>query len=345
MESEPLSALLVPLEDREGIPGFWPRLGKTLALGFTHPLEFFARIPNGQGLGGPIRFTLLISVPLYLFLCLYPMFIGIIALIERAAPNPGPEPPLKWISLGCLGGILLMPPFQILFMELSALIQYGFLRLWGVHDPQLGLEQDARAWIYAQAFLVMGALTPLAPVAWIAVLVVVGLGYAHMHGVPAWRGVAATLSHVATVLICALALMLTGIWQATAHLQTPQPIRAAVDPAMLVRPGMSQEASLTLHLDQARVMLNGLSREEANPEAAIEKALEQLPASYPPCFNPYTPRSPAFRSGPPQALGEVGLLPLHEYNEPGKNLHFHSGVELWAWAPGRNITQVVSLDR
>jgi hypothetical protein len=171
-------------------------------------MGFFERIPRGAGLGRPLRFTLLLSLPMYLFLCLYPLIFSLMGLLSRIAPSQGSEPPFRWMALGCAGGILLVPFFQVLFIMLSGAIHCAALRLWGVHDPAIGAAQDLRAWTYAQGFMVLAGWTPVGPIAMLGVLVVAGMGYARMHGVPAWKGIAASLTHVFVVLGAVIAAII-----------------------------------------------------------------------------------------------------------------------------------------
>ena len=343
METEDIlpPPLPLPLEDRERYPGFWTRVGKTLALGFTAPMDFFQRVPRGEGVGAPLGLALLLSVPMYLFMSLYAAALGFMGLVTRLAPTQGPEPPFRWLALGCLGAIVVMPLFQVLAFLCSALVQCLFLRLWGVHAPDIPLEQDGRAWIYTQAFMTLAAWTPLGPIAMCGVLVVAGLGFARMHRAPAWRGVAATLTPPFLTLVALAGGLILVVSRIPARPPRPPQSQAYAD--LMEKPGMSPEAVMSVHIDQARLTLNGLTREAASPEEAVTQALRVLPRDCPPATNPYDRQGPAFRSGPPQALGEVGLTALHDYQDGASSLRFKSGVAVEAWTRNGRVKRWVVL--
>ena len=48
MEPEARPLLPLPMEDAERYPGFFTRLGRTLALGFTDPMGLLDRVPAGD---------------------------------------------------------------------------------------------------------------------------------------------------------------------------------------------------------------------------------------------------------------------------------------------------------
>ena len=333
MEPEESLLLPLPMEDPERYPGFWSRLGKTLLLAFKQPSAFFERVPYGEGIRIPLGFALLMSVPIYLFLCLYPIMIGVMGLMTRFGPAPGPEPPFHWIALGCMGGILVLPLLQILAIFVSGLIQCLCLRVWGVHDPDIPFRQDLRAWIYAHGFLGMAAWTPLGPIAMLGVMIVAGIGYARMHRVPTWKGVAATLTHVGGVVFglpAAMVLFLALVSSKT-HRNQVRPIPAKRVDALNVLPGMLPETVMALHVDQARVILNALARSGHTPEIAVQQSLTALPTTYAPGTNPYSPNGTAFCLGAPTEMGQVGLTPLHDFNDPITHYRFKAGVSIEAW--------------
>lgn len=347
MEPEDSLPVPLPMEDPERYPGYWVRLGKTLGLAFKRPMEFFERVPNGDGMKTPLGFALVISVPIYLFLCLYPFMIGAMGLMARFGPAPGPEPPFHWIALGCMGGISLLPLFQILAIYISGLIQYICLRVWGVHDPDIPFRQDMRAWIYAHGFLGMAAWTPLGPIAMLGVMVVAGLGFARMHRVPTWKGVAATLTHVGAVLIGAFLTLFLFLVFVSSKAQR-NALRTAQFQGvgnLQVLSGMPPETIMTLHIDQARTTLNSLARPGVTPEKAVEQALKTLPTIYAPSKNPYDSDVTAFCSGPPISIGQVGLLPLHDFNDPATRYRFKAGVSIEAWTKEGRVRRFVMFDR
>jgi hypothetical protein len=283
------------------------------------------------------------SVPIYLFLCLYPFMIGVMGLLTRFGPAPGPEPPFHWIALGCMGGILVLPLFQILAIFVSGLIQCLCLRVWGVHDPDIPFRQDLRAWIYAHGFLGMAAWTPLGPVAMLGVMVVAGIGFARMHQVPTWKGVAATLTHVGGVVFGLLAAMVLflGLVTSKANGNQARPIPTRGVDTLQVLPGMTPEFVMTLHVDQARVTLNALARPGITPETAVQQALMTIPRIYAPSANPYNPSGMAFCLGSPIEIGQVGLTPLHDFNDPITHYRFRTGVGIEAWTMEGRIRRFV----
>lgn len=336
----------IPLDDPGQYPGFWTRFGRTFVLAFTHPFAFFERIPAGEGVGRPLGFLVLLSVPFYLFLCLYPLIFGFMGLMSRLGTQGDGEPPFGWMALGCLGGILLVPLLQILAVFVTGYVQYAFLRLWGVHDPQVTLDQDLRAWILANAFMVLAVWTPLGPVAQAGVLVMAGLGYARMHRVEPWRGVAAALSMIGLGF-----LLLVGFFLATfllaSHGAAGQPGLKRTPPSfspagnLMPPPGASPAAILDLHVEQARVTLNGVGRSTATAGAAVDLAISRLEAGYPQAGNPFDPSRPGFRKGQPGALGEVGLEP-DEASTSSMN-DSHRAVVIRAWTPDGVVKRTVYL--
>ncbi len=346
MEPEDPLPLPLPMEDRERYPAFWTRMGKTLELAFKRPFEFFERIPNGEGMKVPLEFAFVISVPIYLFLSVYPLMIGAMGLVTRLAPAPGPEPPFQWIALGCLGGIVVLPLFQVLAIFLSGLLQSLFLRLWGVHDPGIPFRQDMRAWIYAHGFLGMAAWTPIGPIAMLGVMVMAGVGYARMHRVPTWKGVAATMTHIVLVLIGTFATMFLFFAFVTSKAQQHErrSFRTPGTAGLQVLPDMPPETVMTLHVDQARITLNTLSRPGITPESAVEQALTVLHATYTPSINPYDPKEAAFCLGSPTAVGQVGLTPLHDFDDPSTRYKFKAGVSIEAWTKDGRVRRFVMFD-
>lgn len=344
MESKESIDWPIPLEDRERHPGYWERLGSTLALAFKHPLDFFERIPKSEGFMAPIGFVLILSLPIYLFLCLYPFMLGAMGLISRAVPSSQQEPPFHWLALGCMGGILVLPVLQILAIFISGLLQGLCLRLWGVHDPEIPYLHDLRAWIYVHGFMGLAAWTPLGPVAMLAVLVVAGMGFAQMHRVPTWKGVIASLTHVVVVFISALTALVLFIAFVSSQAKE-QGRRTGFSSTMMdlqIHPGMAPELVVDRRLDQARVHLNALSTSGISPEAAVAQSLRDLPLTYPPANSPYDAGKPAFQFGAPTAIGQVGLTPLHDFHDPATRYQFKSGVSIEAWTREGKIRRYVT---
>ncbi len=320
--------LPLPLEDPERYPRYWMRMWLTLKLAFTRPMEFFERVPQGNSVRSPLGFALLLSTPFYLFLCIYPAMFALMALLARLSGQgqSSQEPPFHWISMGCLGGILLLPLLQIAGMLFWGLIQHFFLRIWGVHAPEIPIEQDSRACIYAHGFLVLSFLTPLGPLAALAVVIVAGMGFAKMHRVPAWRGVAATLTPGLLVLIGLISLPLLLL--ITSHPRSPKASYgpSSVGPIPSVAQGMALDEATEVHVDQARIFLNNFAHEKLSPEETITAVLKSPTFAYPSATNPYGGLESPFRQGFPTAIGEVGFIPIRESLAPTANPGFRTGV-------------------
>lgn len=314
----------IPMEDRERYPGFWKRFWETLKLGICEPLAFFERIPQGESAGAPLKFALLLSVPGYLFLCLYPLMFGFMGLIEHLAGSPqDKEPPFLWMSLGCFGGILLAPLLQIALWLCLGVVQYLFLRLWGVHDAEVPLGQDLRAFTYAQGYVALAFWTPLGPIAGLLVVVVAGLGYARMHKRSPWRGIAATLTPFVLV---ALAL-LTAVIVAVVKAPRPARGRSLPDsaPSGQVRV-LSPDEQMEYLVDQAAIGMNRYANQGMNPEFAIATFIASPEARSYEDLNPCVKGRPIFRSGEPPRAGEVVLNRSQNYRD---NVHrLHPAVEI-----------------
>jgi hypothetical protein len=233
--------------------------------------------------------------------------------------------------------------FQILAIIVSGLVQCLCLRVWGVHDPDIPFWQDLRAWIYANGFLGMAAWTPLGPIAMLGVVVVAGIGFAKMHRVPTWKGVAATLTHVGVVVFGLLAAMVLFLALVSSKVNRNQvrPIGKGVN-SLQVMPNMLPETVMTLHVDQARVTLNALARPGITPEIAVQQALTALPTTYAPATNPYDLKRAAFCFGSPVEMGQVGLTPLHDFNDPATHYRFKVGVSIEAWTKEGRIRRYVT---
>ena len=346
MEPEVPIALRLPMEDPEAYPAFWPRLGHTLALAFKQPLGFFERVPNGEGFLSPLGFALLLSVPIYLFLCLYPCMFLLMGLMTRFGGQSGPVPPFHWMALGCSGGIIVLPLLQLLAMFLSGVVHYLTLRVWGVHDPAIPFKQDLRSWFYAYGFLGVAAWTPLGPIAMLGVMVVSGMGSARMHRVPIWKGAAAALTHVGGVLVLVFGIVFATLFLgARAAQRNPRPVFSQGVNSLQVLPDMAPETVVDRHLDQARVTLNELAGQGCMPEKAVEQALKALSSRYQPSVNPYNPGVTAFCAGSPGAMGQVGLTPLHNFSDATSGYKFEAGVSVEAWSKEGRTRRYVMFGR
>jgi hypothetical protein len=346
MDQEDPQSLPLPMEDREHLLGFWAGLGKTLGLAFRNPMAFFQRIPNADGLRTPLGFACLASLPIYLLLLLYPFMLGFMGLMVRMTRPQGAEPPFQWMALGCLGGVLVLPILQAMAILLSGLLQALLLRLWGVHDPGIPFRHDFRAWIYTHGFLVMAAWTPIGPLAMLAVMLVAGMGFARMHRAPTWKGVAATLSLVGLVVGGTLATLLLFLVLATAKARQNALKSAQTQglSGLWTRPDMPPETVMNIHIDQARITLNALSRPGQTPETAVMAALDLLQKKDPSAINPYDSKLPAFCLGPPATIGQVGLTPLHDFHDSATRHRFKAGVSVEAWTRDGRIRRFVTFE-
>lgn len=308
MEPEAGPLLPLPMEDPDRHPGFFSRLGRTLALGFTDPMGFLDRVPAGDRDWAGLAFAMTVSVPFYLLLLIYPLLLAAMGLAAEAAGQP--VPPLKWVSAGCGCSVLFAPALHALFILFSGFLHVLFLRLWGVWGGDAGLEHDLKAWCYVSGFMVLGFWTALGPIAALAVLILAGPGFARMHGVPAWRGVAAAVSHAVLVLLLVTAAFIS-IFMAAARddaqrVRPPSPF--VVPPPAYLPPA----EALVSHVERARMVVNSLSGQGLEPEEAVDQALAILSPAQNPARNPFDPLHPAFVKGLPVRQGEVGLLPVRE---------------------------------
>jgi|GEM_PF-6726789 len=335
----------IPLEDPELTMGYWMRFWQTLRLAFTRPMEFFQRIPQGDSVGAPLGFSLLLSAPFYLFLCIYPAMFGLMALITHFSgpAQSAQEPPFHWMSLGCLGGILLLPLLQILGMLFWGLIQHLFLRIWGVHAPEIPIEQDSRACVYVHGFLMLSFLTPIGPIAALAVVVIAGLGFARMHRAPAWRGVAATLTPALLVPIGLILAPLLLVVSSHSKSPTTSKLPPSVGPIPVVEKSMSPDEVTMVHVDQARIFLNDISHEKLSSQEAITALLKLPPFTYPTATNPYGGHENPFRRGLPQVIGEVGLIPIRENDSANTRSRSQPGVLIIGKKKDGEIRRIIQL--
>jgi hypothetical protein len=177
----------------------------------------------------------------------------------------------------------------------------------------------------------------------LAVMVVAGIGFARMHRVPAWKGVAATLTHVGGVVFGLLAAMVLflALVSSKANRNQFRPVAGRLE-ALQVHPDMSPETVLTRHVDQARITLNALARPGVTPETAVQQALAELPVTYAPAANPYDLNGAAFCLGAPRELGQVGLTPLHDFHDPITHYSFKAGVSVEAWTENGRTRRFVT---
>ena len=220
--SEPLSSAPkpVPWEDREGIPAFWDRVGRTFQLAFSSPMEFFERIPQSEGLARPWGFLLFTSLPNYLLLLAVTLFAGVgLAFLGLAEPKENlfrQHPALAWILPLALGGLLvLLPLLQFLGMLLLGGLQHLFLWMFGGTREGVPAQHTIRACTYAWAIIGLVAFLP-SLIPYLGVLIVVpihivgliftGMGLARLHRTDTWRGIAAVFAPMVLLCCCAIVL-------------------------------------------------------------------------------------------------------------------------------------------
>ena len=201
----------VPFEDLEAFPSFWARVGGMFRMVFSHPMELFDRVPQGQGLGAPWRFLLLLSIPVYLIMGLVFFVLGL-ATAAAALEQVGKDGKSVLAILPVIFGavLLLMPLFSFLGMVIGGALNHVFLWLWGGLRPGVGTQHSIRAYGYAHAFLQLAGFIPiLGALIQIAGFVVIGMGLARMHKTDTWRGICAVLTPLFLLCCCGVAAALT----------------------------------------------------------------------------------------------------------------------------------------
>ncbi len=181
----------IPFEDLEAIPGFWRRVGAMFQLLFQSPYELVDRVPVTEGLGAPLRFTLLCSLPVTLLMALIGIFMGVMGSIVAAQGNAkGPE---GWIFAGMgLFYIVLIPISVFAGFFIGGVLSHCFLWVWGGLRDGRGLEQTLRMNGYYLGFFMVFYLVPL-----LNILVAMGgpafqgIALARLHRTDTWRGICA----------------------------------------------------------------------------------------------------------------------------------------------------------
>lgn len=207
---DPESLPPVPFEDHENIPGFWSRVGKTFALAFSNPMEFFIRVPVTSGLVATWRFALLLSTPFLLIMMLV-VAAFVFMVFNQTTSHSSAFPPLGMTVLFG-GGMVLSPLFVFIGILILGLLNHFLLWVWGGLRHGESLEQTCRAVGYTLAFTQLVGWVPiLGPFAQLGVLVVLGMGLARMHHTETWRGVCAVFTPVLLCCACYLSFFLIGL--------------------------------------------------------------------------------------------------------------------------------------
>ena len=155
---------------------------------------------------------MLLSIPVFLIVCLFLFLIGIGATIAALEQNArGEEKAIIAVIPMIFGAVLLlMPLFTFLGMVIGGALNHFFLWLWGGLRPGAGANQSIRAYGYAHAFLQLGGLIPLVgPLLQIAGIIGIGMGLARLHKTDTWRGICAVLTPLFLVCCCGLLALLT----------------------------------------------------------------------------------------------------------------------------------------
>lgn len=198
----------LPFEARN--PGFWLRVGRTLRLAGTAPMDFYAAVPRGASLWAPWRLKLLFAAPAYLCAALG---LGVLQLTLLVAaltrPTPLPREALAVCPALFVGMLLAGPVLQGASMVLGGVLLHGLLWAGRGTRARVGLRQTMRALGYTQAMVgLVGLVPPLGVAAYPASKVVLGLGLARMHQTQPWRGLVAAGIQALLTFLGAVALVL-----------------------------------------------------------------------------------------------------------------------------------------
>lgn len=181
----------IPFEDIEAIPGFWRRVGAMFQMLFQTPYELVDRIPVTHGLGAPLRFALLCSLPVTLLMTFLGIFMGVMGGIVAAQANSkGPE---GWLFAGMGLFYTVLIPFSVLLgFFLGGVLSHFFLWIWGGLREGQGLEQTMRANGYYLGFFMVFYMIPILNI-FVAFggPAIQGIALARLHRTDTWRGVCA----------------------------------------------------------------------------------------------------------------------------------------------------------
>lgn len=303
----------LPFEDPAVYPTPWARYWGTLKLPFTDPRGFFARIETGAGLRRPLLFAFLTSLPVYLFLCIYPLMFGAMGLITRRLEPmpPGGPPPFHWIALGCGGLLLVAPALQVALILGHGLLQHGLLWIWGAGRGP-GLHQTLRTVAYLHGFAALALWTPLGPIAFLAVLVFLGLGLAWRRNTAPWRGIAAALTPGLLACCAFLGLFMVPL------LFLPKPTATVQERV--------EDVSVRAQVELTRQTMVRLPKAGEDPEVFARRVLAMKGFDYPEARNPYGGTESPFQLGTPTEPGKVGLVPVHHYLDPATGQRHRAAV-------------------
>ncbi len=181
----------IPFEDLEGIPGFWRRVGTMFQLLFKTPYNLVDRIPVTDGLGAPLRFALLCSLPITLLMALIGILLAVMGgILATQGTAKGPE---GWIFAGLgLFYTVLIPLSVLAGFFVGGVLSHFFLWIWGGLRDGRGLGQTMRANGYYLGFFMVFYLVPILNV-FVALggPAIQGITLARLHRTDTWRGVCA----------------------------------------------------------------------------------------------------------------------------------------------------------
>lgn len=191
----------VPFEDVEAEPGFWRRVGGMFKLLFSDPWGMVARVPVTEGLGAPLRFTLLLSLPITAMMVVMGLFMGVFGSLTAAQDKHGP-PALFFAGMGVFYAVM-MPVSTLAGFYLGGAVNHALLWLWGGHRNGRGLHQTLRLHGYYLAFFFLFYLVPLANI--LVVLggpAFLGMALARLHRTDRWRGIVAAYTPLLLCCLC-----------------------------------------------------------------------------------------------------------------------------------------------
>lgn len=191
----------VPFEDLEAERGFWRRVGGMFKLLFTDPYGLVARVPVTEGLGAPLRFALLLTLPLTALGVAMGLLMAVLGGFAAAGDKNAP-PTAVFVGMG-LSYTVLMPLSALLAFYVGGAVQHGVLWLWGGARNGRGLHQTLRLHGYYLAFFFLFYLVPLAN---ILVLLggpaFLGMALARLHRTDRWRAILAAYSPLLLCCLC-----------------------------------------------------------------------------------------------------------------------------------------------
>jgi hypothetical protein len=191
----------VPFEDLEAEPGFWRRVGGMFRLLFSDPYGLVARVPVTEGFGPPLKFMLLLSLPVTALMAAMGLFMGVIGGFTAAQDKHGP-PAIFFAGMGLFYTVM-MPISAVAGFYMGGAVNHALLWLWGGHRNGRGFHQTLRLHGYYLAFFFLFYLVPLANI--LVVLggpAFLGLAMARLHRTDRWRAIVAAYTPLLLCCLC-----------------------------------------------------------------------------------------------------------------------------------------------